>query len=250
MTVTDDLYRVFLIDNQIRGLRSRLDAAEKFLAEQERQLKALAAKRQATEAQLRQLKASSSNNEGEVGRLDAQIAELRERMNSAKSNKEYQALLNEINTHKTKRGGFEEQTLGQIETIEKLSAQLSEIDTQQAERSRVRDVAAQQRKERSDEIAGKLSELEATRAERAAGVPADVMDVYRQVIAERDDDALAPIEIHDRKRHEFHCGGCMMALPVESMSGLLSHGRLTRCPSCGVILYVEESARERMAAKR
>jgi hypothetical protein len=50
---------------------------------------------------------------------------------------------------------------------------------------------------------------------------------------------MAPVEILDRRNHEFSCSACMMALPVETVSSMLS-GRLTRCVSCHSIIYTEE----------
>ena len=89
MTVTSQLYGLFLTDTQIRGLRSRLDQAERFLKAQSNQLEQIETTRDATKAQQRQLQASMKNNEVEVAGLDTHIEELRERMNTAGTNKEY-----------------------------------------------------------------------------------------------------------------------------------------------------------------
>lgn len=250
MNVTDKLHRVFLVDQQIRGLQSRLRAAERFLSEQERHLGEIEKSRAAISSQLRQLTATSSNSEGEAGRLEAHIAELRERMNNAKTNKEYKALLTEVNTFKEQKAAVEDGAIGQIETIDRLKAQLAELDTAKSEREKVRGVAATERNEREAEIKDKLDELKGRRTELVKDVPADVLAIYHELVEAREEEAMAPIEVTDRKRHEFHCGSCMMGLPVETMSALLSHGGLTRCVSCGCILYLEEITREKMTAKR
>lgn len=250
MSVTDKLHKVFIVDTQIRGLRSKLRAAERFLNEQQRQLGELDKTRGAVESQLRQLTASSSNAEGEAQQLEEHIVELRERMNSAKTNKEYKALLTEVNTFKERKGAVEEESLGQLETIDKLKAQLEELEGAKSEREKVETVAKQDRDSRADEIKDRLAELEAQRGELVGEVPAHVMSTYQELVDLREEEAMAPIEIADRKRHEFHCGSCMMSLPVETMSALLSHGELTMCVSCGCILYLEESSRETMTAKR
>lgn len=246
MNVTDKLVRVFRVDTQIRGLESRLRGAERFLNEQNRQIEQISSKRSAIEAQLRQLTASANDNEGETKRIDERIADLRERMNTAQTNKEYKALLTEVNTYKEKRGEIEETALGQIEKIDQLKAQLAELDAAEAERQKVRGVAETERQQRADEIKDRLAELQGERAKLVADVPDGVLKSYQELIEVREDEAMAPIEIQDRKRHEFSCGSCMMTLPVESMSALLSHGNVTYCVSCGCILYVEEKVREAM----
>ena len=49
MSVTAKLQRLFTIEKQLRGLRSRLRTAERFLAEQRAQLEAVDAKRSGLE---------------------------------------------------------------------------------------------------------------------------------------------------------------------------------------------------------
>ncbi len=246
MTVTGKLVRVYQVDKQIRGLKSRLRAAERFLGEQTRLLGELEAKKGALEGQLRQLTASASNEEGEAARVNGRIDELRERMNNARTNKEYKALLTEVNTLKEERVRHEDGAIERLEKIEALRKQLSEIDAQHAERVRMKDVAESERQERESEIQERLTKLEQERTEVVSEVPGAALQTYEELVEQREDEAMAPIEIADRKRHEFTCGSCMMSLPVESMSALLSHGSLTRCVSCGCILYLEENTREAM----
>ncbi|MEZ6244112.1 MAG: hypothetical protein R3B57_13840 [Phycisphaerales bacterium] len=250
MTVTGKLVRVYQVDKQIRGLRSRLTAAERFLNEQTRILGELATRKTAVEGQLRQITASASNEEGEVARISERIEELRERMNNARTNKEYKALLTEVNTLKEQRSTHEDGAISRLEQIDKLKSQLADIESQHAERTRMREVAESERQQRADEIKDRLKALESEREQVIEDVPNDVLKTYEELVEQREDEAMAPIEIADRKRHEFHCGACMMTLPVESMSALLSHGSLTRCVSCGCILYLEENTRESMTAKK
>lgn len=246
MTVTGKLVRVYQVDKQIRGLRSRLTAAERFLNEQTRVLGALATRKTAVEGQLRQITASAQNEEGEIARITERVEELRERMNNARTNKEYKALLTEVNSLKEQRSTHEEGAISRLEQIDKLKAQQAEIEGQHAERTRMREVAESERQQRADEIKDRLEALEGERGTVVSDVPSDVLRTYEELVEQREDEAMAPIEIADRKRHEFHCGSCMMTLPVEAMSALLSHGSLTRCVSCGCILYLEENTREAM----
>lgn len=246
MTMTDKLLRVYRVDRKIEGLRSSLRAAEQYLTQQIDQITSLGRQSTAIESQLRQLKASQAEAEGEAAQHEAHINDLRERMNSAKTNKEYKALLTEVNTFKEKKGQAEARAMEMMEKIEAFTAQRGRIAEETEERSRVKGVAEGERAKRADEIRDQLELLQAERDALAVDVPASVMATYTQLVDRLDEEAMAPIEIADRKRHEFHCGSCMMLLPVEAMSGLLSHGSLTQCSSCGCILYIEEKDRETM----
>lgn len=246
MSVTKQLLALFRVDKEIRGLSSRLDGAERFLGEQTRQLADIATQVSSLEAQLRQLQASASNAEGESKRIEAKIDELREKMNNSQTNKEYKALLSEVNNLKEQRGSFDEEALGHLEKIEQIKAKLEELSQAKGEREKVRSVAETDRQDRADEIASKLAELRSKRDTLAEDVPASAMAIYQELLEQRGEDAMAPLEIVDRKRHEFVCGSSMMSVPVEVAASLMQ-GKLTISPNDGCILYLTEQTEEVLA---
>lgn len=242
MTVTEQLVRVFLVDKQLRGLQSRLGGAEKFLKEQSTQLQDLAGKQASLETQQKQFVAKIKDGEGEMARLDARITALRTQMDNAQTNKEYQALLTEVNTHKVDREKIEATTLELMAKLEEVRKQLTQIEGLTQERERVKQVAADDRSKKQSEIQERLDELKAERARLAADVPQDVMLILDRLILQRGDDAMAPVEVQDAKRHEFNCGACMMSLPVDVVFALMTSGRMTKCSSCGCLLHVDEES--------
>ena len=250
MTVTDKLLRVYRVDRKIEGLKSRLRGAERFLGQQNDQIATLEKRATVIDSQLRQLRAAQAESEGEAAQHEEHIAQLRERMNSANTNKEYKALLAEVNTFKEKKAELEAASLEMLEKIEKLEAEKAEIASQSDERAKVKTIAEGERAARADEIRDQLETLETERAELVKDVPATALSTYSELVERLDEDAMASIEIADRRRHEFHCGACMMLVPVEAMSSLLSHGSITQCPSCGCILFLEEQDREKMMSKK
>lgn len=247
MSVTKQLLALFRVDKEIRGLSSRLNAAERFLGEQTRQLADISTQVSSLQAQLRQLQASANNAEGESKRIEAHINELREKMNNAQTNKEYKALLSEVNNLKEQRSSFDDEALAHMEKIEQIKAKLGTLEGSRTEREKVRGVAESERQERADEIAAKLAELRNKRAELAAGVPKDALTIYEELLAQRGEDAMAPLEVVDRKRHEFVCGSSMMSVPVE-VAAQLMQGRLTISPNDGCILYLTEQTEEMLSA--
>ncbi|MCC5823275.1 MAG: hypothetical protein LAT64_08220 [Phycisphaerales bacterium] len=243
MTVTKKLLALFRVDKEIRGLSTRLNAAERFLGEQTRQLADIATRASSLEAQLRQLQAAAANAEGESKRLEEKINGLREKMNAAQTNKEYKALLSEVNNLKEQRSSFEDEALAHMEKIEEIKVRLGELQTAKAEREKVRSVAETDRQERADQIAGKLAELRAQREQLASEVPADALRIYEELLAQRGDEAMAPLEVVDRKRHEYICGSSMMSVPIEVAASLVQ-GKLTLSPNDGCILYLTEQTEE------
>jgi uncharacterized protein len=250
MSVTEKLLRVFRVDQQLRGLQSRLNAAQKFLDDQLKQLGQIDVKRDALAAQVRQLQATVGDNEGEMQRLDARIEVLREQMNNAKTNKEYKAFLTEVNTLKADRSQYETVALEQMSKLDEVKKQLEELEGQRGDREKVRGVAADDRTKKAEEIKDRLAELEAERKRLVADVPADALRLYDAMVKQKGDEAMAPIEELDRRRHEYTCSSCQMAVPVETLSALLRPSSanipLTRCVSCGAILYLEAAVSDRL----
>jgi len=243
MTVTAKLLRLFRVEQQIRGLRTRLDAAERYLLEQDKQLAAIDAKMKLLQGQCRQLEAAAANEEGEANRVEARIAKLREQMNAAKTNKEYSTFLSEINTLKADKGEIDERALGSLTKLEAMRAQIAEIEGKRTERMKVREVAQADRDERESEIKDRLNELQRERDAAAKDVPSSVLSTFEERMERADDigDVMAPLEVHDRKRMEFLCGSCQVLLPMEKINSLLGRGDMATCTSCGCILFVEES---------
>lgn len=246
MSANQKLLAVFRVEKQIQGLSSRARAAERFFAEQTRQLGLLNERLDSLRTQQRQLKASVAEREGEMARIDERADQARERMNNSQTNKEYQALLVEVNTAKVDRTKIEEEVLSKMGEAERIEAEIAEIETQIAEREALRDRASKEKAEHEAESAGRLAELRAERDRAADDVRKDHLEMLEDLVNERGDEAMANIEIMDKKRHEISCGGCMMALPVQILSGLLSN-EVTLCPNCGCLLYIDEAAAEKMA---
>lgn len=246
-SVTKQLLALFRVDKEIRGLSSRLNAAEKFLGDQTRQLADISTRISSLQAQLRQLQASANNAEGESRRIEERTGELREKMNEAQTNKEYKALLSEVNNLKEQRSSFDDEAIGHLDKIEQIKAQLVDLESARAEREKVRGVAEQERQQRSDEIAAKLAELRGRRETLASDIPPDALRVYEDLLRQRGEDAMAPLEIVDRRRHEYVCGSSMMSVPVEVASSLMQ-GKLTLSPNDGCILYLTEQAEEQLHA--
>jgi predicted nucleic acid-binding Zn-ribbon protein len=244
MDVTSKLVRVYVVDKQLRGLRSRLRGAERFLSEQDKELTSIESQRGALEGEIKKLSALAGDAEGEVKALDAKMAKIRAQMDNAQSNKEYKAFLTELNTFKADRDKHEGTALEQMGRVEELKKQLESLVGRRGEREQVRKVAVSDRDARSSEIADRVRELEGQRETLVSEVPAEVMRDFQRLLDRRGDEAMGIVEIVDVKRHEFHCGSCMMSLPVDAVAMLISTGRLTKCSNCQCVLYVDEAGKE------
>lgn len=239
MSVTKQLLELFRVDKQLRGLTSRLEAAERFHNQQATQLADLEKQRTSLESQLRQLKATISNEDGEAARLDVRIATLREQMNSAKTAKEYNAFLNELNNLKTEKQAAEDREIESMQKAEEIEKQVATIKSQIGEREKIAAGAKTDRDQKAADIKDRVTELTAQREKLAAEIPPRERKSFEELVRLRGDEAMAPVEILDRRAHEYSCSSCMMAVTVETANSLIS-GKLVNCPNCRCVLYIEE----------
>jgi predicted nucleic acid-binding Zn-ribbon protein len=250
MGLVDNLQSLFRVDVQVRGLRSRLTSAERYLNGQDKLLNDLLANQQELQTRRRQLQASTGALETEVKSIDQRLEKLRGELNSASTNKQYTALLAELNTVKASRSTLEDRMLQEMEQVEKIQEQMAQLDAQIVERTKVRDHAKAELEERRNDVGHRLSELEAERQAAAAVVPADALQIFDELGENFEGHAMAPIEEIDRRHREYACGECNMHLPFELISMATSRSEtLVRCPSCTRILFMQEEMRGSLAKK-
>lgn len=244
MGVTSKLLALHRVDRQLIGLKSRLRAAEKYLEAQNAQLGEISVRYEAVAGQIRQLEAQEHNDEVEARSLDERIASLRERMNTASTSKQHQALLTEVNTVKADKSLVEERALEALGKLDELRAQLATIEEERSEREKVRGVAESDRDTRAAEIKDRVDELERERVVVEKDVPPSALAEYRELLDLGAEDVMAEVSEQDRRNKEYVCGSCYTILPVEQVNVLLNRGDLQRCPTCRVILYIADELRD------
>src|SRR5439155_10310370 len=89
--------------------------------------------------------------------------------------------------------------------VEQLDTQLSDLKKQRDERARMVAGAEADRKTKEAEIKDRVQELTAQRAALASGIAPDAIKLFESLVKIRGDDAMAPVEVLDRRNHEYSC---------------------------------------------
>jgi len=250
MTLTTDLLSLFRIDSQVRGLRRRLDSASSYLDAQNMTLNELRQQHDEIQLRRRHVQATIGNLEGEVAVIDERVEKLRGELNVATTNKQYTAVLTELNTAKLARSELEDRILQEMETVEECGRQLETVAGEKAERTKVRAIAEAKLKQRHDEVGKRLAELEQQRITAADCIPGTDLKLFDDLAEAYDGEAVTPVEEIDRRRREYVCGSCNLNLPFEAVAALLGRGdTLVVCPACGRILFLEDDTRVALAKK-
>lgn len=250
MAVIESLLNLFRVDAQVRGLRSRLTQAERYLGAQEKQLGDLTRQHLELQSRRKQHQATIANHDLEMKAFDQRIEKLRNELNSAPTAKQHQAVLTEMNSMRAKRGEIEDKMLAEMESIEKLAEQFTLVETQVADRTKVRDRAKADLEERRNDVGARLTELEIERTQAAALVPEKGLALFDKLADDFEGEAMSVIEEIDRRNREYVCNACNMHLPFELVAQLTSGAdNILRCPSCTRILYVKEELKVSSAKK-
>ena len=234
------LVKLFEADRKLRDVQARLDDAAHNVRIQERRVNDLTEKLRLTQETFKQNQARHGHLELDLKARDQHIEKLRAQQQAAKNNKEYQALLVEINTRKLDRGKVEEQTLSLLDAIEKQRAEVANLTAQlEGERAKLATIKAQI----GDRLATLQAEVDATRPERQAAeaaVPPKVRDIFNRLADRYDGEAMAGIDRPDRRKEEYLCTSCNMDLVRDIYNKLKSRDDVVFCPNCQRILFIPE----------
>ncbi len=176
----------------------------------------------------------------ELKSRDETIGKLRASLNIAKTNKEYAAVLTQLNTTKADNSKIEAQSLELLKDMEVDEAECKDIQGQIDEQ---KETLEQTRKE-SEASAGKyqveIDKIQAEWDQVAQAVPVDALDTFKRVAETYDGQAVTTIEQQDGKG-AYSCGGCFMAITAESVNMLMTKDDIIRCPNCTRILVLSGS---------
>ncbi len=248
MPLIDNLVTLYKVDRQVRSLQSRVESAQLYLKVQTKLMTTIAVELSENELRLKQHKSNIAVAETETGSIDARVERLREDLNKAVNDKEYKALLAEVNTLKDQRKAFEDEMLIEMASVETLDTTLVEITAKIDERKKITKVAEKELDVRQDEIAEQLAELEKERATAASVIPADILEDFDEIADDYEGESMASIEIIDKKRKEYSCNSCSLHLPLESIVQLMANDdTIVKCGQCDRILFLGQASKEALA---
>lgn len=240
MTLIQSLRALHLVDAQVRGIRTRLENAERDLKRQQTQFDDQQQQRKEQESQLRQLQATVANLELEDKSFLQRIEHLRAELNTTSNTKNYNAVRDALKHIEEQRDELAERTMAQMENVEKVKAQMAALEKPLADRTKLRDLAAAALSEAKSAVGERLAELEAERAKAAAVLTVPVLASFDEAAHLNDGEALAEVIVVSARHNEYACGGCHAELPRDAFSRVKGRrDEVVVCISCGRILFMD-----------
>ena len=250
MSVQDQLRSLYTVDRQLQALRSRVDAAARRLAATQTRLDQHERQQAELADQLKTAQARVATQENEAATVEARVEKLRETMSTVRSNKEYSALLVEVNVQKAEKAKYEDAALSEMTEVEDLQSRLSVLSGKTDEQRKLVELAQAEVTEGESQISDQLTELQKERDDAAAPITEGTMNLYAKLIDEFDGEALGEIEEQDRRRMEYTCGACFMSLPIQVVNATLTATETpVQCSSCQRILHASPELIEALSPK-
>jgi hypothetical protein len=180
--------------------------------------------------------------EAAVADEQEKLKKYQQQINRVSTQREYGALLQEIDTAKSQIGTFEEQAFSSLERHDLKKKELDE-KTEAFSDLAQRYAAEQERWDaEKPEIAKQVSALSARIAALRGTLPRAVLSQFERILDRNPGGALAPVRLIERPGkgpREWHCGVCNYRVRPQVVVEIGNGEALVQCDSCKRILFVE-----------
>jgi len=222
------------IDAKLRALAAQKKRLPEFLAGLERRREASKTDLDKVKEALQTAQKNKRDRDQDLEAGTQKVEKLKAHSAGIKNNKEYQALLKEIETGEQENKAIEDSILGLMEKIDAAAQGITAAE----QRSRDEEAALQAEQKQLETEFAKLDEemngVEQGRKEIVGMVQPAVLTQYQKLLASKAGVAIA------EARSEA-CSGCYMSIPPQVFVNVKKNEHIITCPHCGRILYYKES---------
>lgn len=178
------------------------------------------------------LKTKHGESEAQVKKLNDGMIKTKERLLEVKNNKEYQAMLKEIETAEKTLGDLESQIIALMEEMDKLFILVKKDEETLLQ-------ATAKHEEEKKIVEDDLNAVDADTVswtEKRVGlqnvIPSDLLARYERVKKRNKGVGVIPV-------WKAVCGGCHMNIPAQLYNELQRSNDLLSCPNCNRIMYFQ-----------
>lgn len=221
-------------DQAIKQLTWRLNEGPERLQGLERQLQRLEKELEEVKARIQELQKAQRQYEADIEDAIAHIKKSRGRLMSIKNNKEYQALIKEIEETEKGNAEKEDKVLTCLEELEELN---QDVETKEKDMSAMRDRLKSEEVTTAKEVAHiqeELSDMDRFRVQLTQTIDSQLLAKYEQIKARTGGIAVAVV-------NNATCSECHLNIPPQMYNELQRQDTLKFCPNCQRIIYWKEA---------
>jgi predicted nucleic acid-binding Zn-ribbon protein len=218
-------------DAELRRVETALQEVPKQRAEAEGRLKQERSRLDQGKEALAESQKARRQHEGGLQDLETKRSKYKGQLMEVKTNKEYTAMLHEIENVEREIKGREDQILLEMERAESLTAEVKREEAlfKSAEEGHRKEARALE--ERQSALEAERARLKQDRDAVAQGLGSDLLELYGRVARLR---GSAVAEARDEM-----CQVCHVKLRPQMYMNLKHNEEIVQCPACNRILYFE-----------
>ena len=229
--IADTLRDLHRIHQNLTELRNRLDRGPRQIKANEDSVARLEAALAEKKEEHKRLRMSSDEKELQLKEREQRILDIRNKLNSASTNKEYQTFIEQIAADEQANSVLSDEILEMFDKVSEdqklVKAAEDEVETGKSELKKVRERVESEK----ESLLADIQRLESQLAEAELNVPEEIKDDYERLVRARGEEALAPLDGET-------CGGCYTNLRPQMLNEL-ALGKAVFC-TCGRLLYTPE----------
>ena len=220
------------IHRQLSDLRERLERGPKQIKARQANVAAADERLAKTQADAKAARIAVDQKQLLLKSGEGKIIDLKVKLNACSTNREYQALRDQILADEMANSVLADEILEALEKVDRIKQTIADAD-QQVTKAKDELTKVQQTVQSQDEsLRADVRRLEEELRVAEASLPQELRDAYNRVVKAKGEDAMAQVEGES-------CGGCHQQLTPNIMSQLLG-ANVVFCKSCGRLLYLPE----------
>lgn len=184
---------------------------------------------EAAEKELKEQNLRNSKLDVDLATLNQELAKLHKRMMAIKTNKEYDALTNEISNRKIRISETEEEILKILSAIDDLTERIDHYKKKLEEVEKTNSTQLTQLRHELDSIEDKIKMKKGDRKNITVRIDKRLLATYERVRKGRGDQVVVTI----KKRA---CGACYKGIPPQIIQEIRKGEMIYTCDNCGRIL--------------
>lgn len=224
------LIEIQRLDNLIADAEAKLAGVPEYLAEAQSELEQ--AQQEFDEFKEKYGKDLGSKTEVEkfYEENKQQLEKAQKKLPEVKNNKEYEAVLKEMDVLKKNVNTAEYQLLELSESVDKYKSEDDNVIKKLADAKEKYEAGLKQREEENSELTAELAQNKEKRIEAVKGVKKSLLAKYDRVRNARNN--LAVVRVDDET-----CTGCCIKVPPQLYVEVVKDKELFQCPNCQRFLY-------------
>ena len=220
------------LHQQLADLRDRVERGPKQIRAREANVAQLKARLEVARARAQETQMAINRKQLDLKAGEQKVVDAKVKLNAASSNKEYQALVEQIAAAEMAGSVLQDEILESMDKVDAMQLVVKEAERALAASTQDLDKTRQAVAAAAASLRADITRLEASLVQAEFALPADFKTDYQRVIRSKGAKGLSAVD-------DGVCGSCGQQITL-NMQNELRLSRPVFCKSCGCLLYLSE----------